>query len=295
MHVTKRLGAVALASCLTCRIAGAGQANPDNGIVYVSKVALEADALSVHGENTCAAAHVSVNVEGLNAAGRTPPTVTASLAGVDSKPAGVTIKVNSLKGRAVVTSSPADFTFRVCATGLPEGAASGTMTVNAALLKVSPESEWMVRAATPGADSATFTVNRGPDKPSEKPSLTLIVTPVDLRMAKQNGEAIFQFDVAASEGFTGTVLGNISISEPGNPDGIELQEGTKAGSLSFTFGAGQKLSDAHNLIYRIRTTANNQREGVLIYSISLSSAGGEVTTRSAFHQVRIKVGEGDEP
>ena len=249
---------------------------------------MDAATLSVHGETTCAAARVDVSVEGLD--GRTPPTLTASLAAVNSKPTGVGIQISGIRSKAAVTSSPASFTFRVCATGVPEGVDSGTVTIQATVVAPSQTGEWSVQNAA-GSDTATLKVNRGPDRPSETPSLTLIVTPVEMRMAKQNGEAVFQFDVAASEGFPGRVIGNVNISAPGNPDDVELLEGTRANSLSFAFGSGQKLSDAHNLMYRIRTTANNQREGVLIYSVSLSSAGGEVTTRNSAQEIRVTVGD----
>jgi len=288
---------MALAACLMCRIVSAQAASPDSqtnpvkGIVQVSKVGIESDALNVSGETMCAAARVWVTVEGPGG-GRTPPAVTASLAGSVSSPPGVTIAVDSLKDSGQVTDSPGIFTFRVCATGLPPGVASGTMTLHAAVLKVSPEGEWQVRDPRPGADATTFIVNAGRETVSEKPELRLIVTPVNLQMAKQSGEAVFEFDVAASKGFTGMVVGSVSITQPANLDEVELVEGTNSGSLSFRLGAGQKLSDAHHLRYRIRTSQDNPHGGVLVYGITLNADGDQFTPQDADQQVRVKVGGG---
>jgi hypothetical protein len=110
------------------------------------------------------------------------------------------------------------------------------MTVQAAVLKVSPASEWRIETPQAGTGTTTFSVNAGPEGRSSKPELRLIVTPVDLQMAKQNGEAVFEFDVAASKGFTGIVMGTINIAEPQNPDGVEWLEGTNSGNLGFTLG-----------------------------------------------------------
>ena len=297
MSGATRAGAIALATCLMCQIVSAQAASPDSqtnpvkGTVQVTLAGIEGDALNVSGETTCAAARVWVTVVGLIGSGRTPPTVTASLAGALSSPPGVTIAVDSLKDSGQVTNSPGVFTFRVCAAGLPPGVASGTMTLHAAVLKVSPQGEWQVRDPEPGADSATFTVNAGRETISEKPESRLIVTPVNLQMAKQSGEAVFEFDVAASKGFTGMVVGSVSIAQPANPDEVELIEGTKGGSLSFTLGAGQKLSDAHHLRYRIRTSKDNPHGGVLVYGITLNADGDQFTPRDAA-QVRVKVGGG---
>lgn len=297
MSDATRAGAIALATCLMCQIVSAQAASPDSqskpvkGTVQLTLAGIEGDGLNVSGETMCAAARVWVTVEGLGG-GRTPPTVTASLAGSASSPPGVTIAVDSLKDSGQVTDSPGDFTFRVCAAGLPPGVASGTMTLHAAVLKVSPEGEWRVRDPRPGADSITFTVNAGQETISEKPELRLIVTPVNLQMAKQSGEAVFEFDVAASKGFAGMVVGSVSITQPANLDEVELVEGTNSGSLSFRLGAGQKLSDAQHLRYRIRTSKDNPHGGVLVYGITLNADGDQFTPQDAAGQVRVKVGGG---
>jgi hypothetical protein len=63
----------------------------------------------------------------------------------------------------------------------------------------------------------------------------------------------------------------------------------RAESLSFTLGAGQKLSDANHLKYRIRTNAANSREGILTYWLTM---GDQFTPQDAVQQVTVKVGAG---
>jgi hypothetical protein len=202
----------------------------------------------------------------------------------------VTVDITGLTDSRQVTSSPAIFTFRVCVTGLPSGAAGGAMTVQAAVTKVSPDSDWRIGNPESSAGATTFAVNAGSAGTSAKPELKLIVTPVNLSMARQNGEAEFEFDVKASEGFPGIVVGSVSISQPMNPGSVELLEGTKGGNLSFTLSAGQKLSDAHHMKYRIRTSASNPHEGVLIYALFLNANGDRFTPQDAAQQVIVQVG-----
>jgi len=298
MGVATRAGAIALATCLTCQIVSAQAASPDpqtipvKGIVQVSKVSIDTDTLTVGGSGRCAIATVQVAVVGLGVKAVANPTVTVGLAGLRSKPPGLKVDVSGLTDSQQITNSPGIFAFRVCATALPPEVAIGAMTVQAAVLKVSPESVWRIENPQPSAGMTTFSVNAGPEGPSSKPELRLIVTPVDLQIAKQNGEAVFEFDVAASKGFTGVVMGIVSISEPQNPDGVELLEGTNSGNLGFTLGPGQKLSDAHHLRYRIRTSATNSREGVLTYGLTLNAKEDQFTPQGAAQQVTVKVGAG---
>ena len=64
-------------------------------------------------------------------------------------------------------------------------------------------------------------------------------------------------------------------------------EGTNSGSLSFRLGAGQKLSEAHHLRYRIRTSKDNPHGGITLYA-----DGDQFTPQDADQQVRVKVGGG---
>jgi len=296
MSDSTRAGAIALATCLMCRIVSAQAASPDSqtnpvkGTVRVSRVTIDTELLTLSGNGQCATATVQVVAVGLGTGAIPSPTVTVGLAGLQSRPPGITVDVTGITDSQQIDSSPGVFAFRVCATGLPPGVANGAMSVQAAVLKVSPESDWRIENPQSSRRTVTFAVSAVPEGPSPKPELRLIVTPVDLQMAKQYGEAVFEFDVAAGTGFTGIVVGTVRISGPQNPDGVELLEGTNSGSMSFTLGAGQKLSDANHLRYRIRTSATNSHEGILIYGLSLSAKGDQFTPRDASQQVTVKVG-----
>jgi len=295
MSGATQAGTVALATCLMCQTVSAQAASPASqiqGIVQVSRVSIDTDMLTVGGNGRCAIATVQIAVTGLGAKAIDNPTVTVGLSGLRSKPPGLTVDVSGLTESQQITTSPGIFAFRVCAAALPPEVAIGAMTVQAAVLKVSPEREWRIEKPEPSAGTTTFSVKAGPDGPSVKPELRLLVTPVDLQVARQNDEAVFEFDVAASKGFTGIVMGIVSIAEPRNPEGVELLEGTNSGNLGFTLGAGQKLSDAHHLRYRIRTSATNSQEGVLTYELTLNAKDDQFTPRDAAQLVTVKVGGG---
>jgi hypothetical protein len=296
MKGATRPGAIALATCLTCQIVTAQVASPDSqsisakGIVQVSKVSMDSGTLELSGATRCATATVQVAVIGLGVKPLPDPTVTISLVGSRTMPPGVSVDITGIKDSQQVTSSPGIFTFLVCATGLPSGTTGGAVTVQADVLKVSPESGWRVGNPELSACTVTFAVN-DPKRSSAKPELKLIVIPVSLQIAKQNGDAEFEFDVAASKGYPGIVVGSITISQPKNPDSVELVEGTNGGTLSFTLGEGQKLSDAHHLKYRIRTSPSNPHEGVLSYGLTLNANGDQITLQDATQQITVQVGD----
>jgi hypothetical protein len=128
-------------------------------------------------------------------------------------------------------------------------------------------------------------------KGPQKAVLRLMVWPTELQAKKQGGDVSFHLDVSADKGFGGTVSGSISISEPANPGHVELAEGLAGGNLSFKLAAGQKISDAKALVYRIRTAANNSSSGTLIYSVFLNGADDQFTAEKSAQQVRVKVTE----
>jgi len=135
------------------------------GLVQVQSVSMDTDPIYLSSaQPTCGTATVAVVVQGLNLTGITPPTVTVSVAGSTSTPPGASVSstpVSPSGGTTVATSSPANFTFNVCAAGLPQGAGSASMTIQGAVLGAVPDSEWTIKDPSPGANALkAFMINR---------------------------------------------------------------------------------------------------------------------------------------
>ena len=73
-----------------------------------------------------------------------------------------------------------------------------------------------------------------------KPEVALVVNMTELTVNRQDGRIQFQVDAMASEGFTGTISGTITVSQPTNPSGVHLTKGSDSKTFKFTLAAGQK-------------------------------------------------------
>jgi hypothetical protein len=128
-----------------------------------------------------------------------------------------------------------------------------------------------------------------------KPSITLIVAHDTVDVLRKNGSTYFTFDARASDGFSGTVSGSITVSQPANGDGVELAEGLEGKNISFTLAAGQKLSETQspeNLKFHVRTARTNPTNGQVIYSVFLNpSRDYESIETPRIVTVRVVTGE----
>lgn len=153
-------------SCAAEDVQSGGQSATTQVTPYVQVYSVSTDTNTIYvnssnGSPNCGTATVQALAQGLGLTGVPIPTVTVSLAGASSTPPGVTISVanpSPSSGQLYMTSSPSNFTFHVCATGLPQNQTSGTMTVQGAIIGVSP-SPWVLKdPAQPSNATASFTV-----------------------------------------------------------------------------------------------------------------------------------------
>lgn len=132
-------------------------------------------------------------------------------------------------------------------------------------------------------------------KASAKPSVTLIVAHDTVDVLRKNGSTYFTFDAQASDGFSGTVSGSITVSQPANGDQVELAEGLQAKNISFTLAAGQRISETQspeNLKFHVRTTRTNPTNGKVIYSVFLNPSNGYGSLKTPrIVTVRVVTGE----
>jgi len=125
----------------------------------------------------------------------------------------------------------------------------------------------------------------------QKPKLTLIVNPNSLDVARKDGRSYFLVDVVAGSQFKGTVSGSISVSDPFNPDGVELTEGRAGRNLEFTLASGHRISESksrEDLTFRVRTSPVNPNDGIVIYSVFLNSSG-EFDACDTPKQIKVRV------
>jgi hypothetical protein len=126
-----------------------------------------------------------------------------------------------------------------------------------------------------------------------RPEVTLMVRPLSLKLAQRQGAGSFTVDATASGGFSGTISGSITVSEPVNGDRIKLMAGAGPKTFAFRLGAGQNVSGAQpnsSLIFKVETSPSNDRGGVLVYTVSLDPSN-QFTTTDPVRQVRIVVGD----
>jgi len=123
-----------------------------------------------------------------------------------------------------------------------------------------------------------------------KPEVTLIVTPTNLTVERRDGAISFRVDAAASEGFSGTVSGTLTVAQPSNPSGVVLTKGYESKTFPFVLAAGQKTSDTsppQTGTFMIRTSPTNPTSGTLTYTITVDSSAG-FTARNSDFQLKVK-------
>jgi hypothetical protein len=105
-----------------------------------------------------------------------------------------------------------------------------------------------------------------------KPMVTLVVRPDNIAIEKQDGRAVMLVDASASEGFDGTISGTMSVSQPVNPYGIQLADGSEGRTYPFTLRAGQKTwqTTPHQTgKFAIATSPKNQAGPYLTYTVGI--------------------------
>lgn len=94
----------------------------------------------------------------------------------------------------------------------------------------------------------------------------------NLTINRQGGNISFEIDAFASDGFSGTVAGTISVSQPVNSSGVKLTEGSEGKTSRFTLKAGEKTSetkDRQTVTFTVATSPQNQTSGTLLYIVGL--------------------------
>lgn len=106
-----------------------------------------------------------------------------------------------------------------------------------------------------------------------RPGLTLGVSPLKLTAPASGGSASFTVDVRAARGFSGTLRGSITVSQPTNGERIALLDGSQSRTFSFALSEGQKMSDfepTERRTFRVEVAAGNRNAGNLAYSVFLN-------------------------
>jgi hypothetical protein len=129
-----------------------------------------------------------------------------------------------------------------------------------------------------------------------KAEVSLILSADTLDILRKNGKTYFRVDALASEGFSGTVSGSITVPQASNPDQVELTDGFESKTFQFTLAAGQRISDTQspeNLAFTIRTSPTNPTNGTLQYAVTLNPSTQYMTVNAAkIVKVRVITGIG---
>ena len=125
----------------------------------------------------------------------------------------------------------------------------------------------------------------------QKPVVTLRVSQEQIDLLRKNGNVSFEVDASASQGYSGTVSGTISVSEPSNPDRVDLVAGDKSKEFFFALAAGQKMSDTQSSeerTFRISTSPANPTNGTLHWAVTLNPSK-EYKTSDSPRSVEVRV------
>jgi hypothetical protein len=123
-----------------------------------------------------------------------------------------------------------------------------------------------------------------------KPEVTLIVSLTRLTVERRNGSISFRVDASASEGFSGTISGTITVPEPSNFSGVELTAGSDSKTFPFRLAAGQKTSDTkppQTGTFTVSTSSTNPTSGTLIYFVTVDPSNS-FTTKNSPLEVKVK-------
>jgi len=125
------------------------------------------------------------------------------------------------------------------------------------------------------------------------PVVNLSVSSTSLTVARQNGTATFTVDASASGGFTGTISGSITVSQPSNPNQVVLDVGSGSQTYNFTLSSGQSTSGTCNVpatnCFTITTSAQNQQSGNLVYTVTIDPSGSYTIGSTSPKQVTVTV------
>lgn len=105
-----------------------------------------------------------------------------------------------------------------------------------------------------------------------KPEVTLVVKPTELTVNKEDGRITFQVDAKASEGFTGTISGTLTVSQPINGTGIHLTQGSDSKTFKFTLAASQKTWETtppQTGTFTVSTSPTNPAAGTVTYVVTV--------------------------
>lgn len=103
-----------------------------------------------------------------------------------------------------------------------------------------------------------------------KPAIKLLVDQRNLTIDRRAGSMSIVIDAAASDGFSGTIEGTISVSGVTNPSGVKLRAGQIGRGFPFKLTAGHKLSETGAfLTFTIETSPTNDESGTLSYTVAI--------------------------
>lgn len=155
----------------------------------------------------------------------------------------------------------------------------------------------IISLATALLASQSHVRSQGAQRPT--PTITLAVLPSpgtrldNVTIARSGGRASLLIAASASGGFSGTVSGTVTVSEPINADKVGLAEGTRAQTYPFTLGPGEatpaSCSAPVKNCFIIVTSASNNHAGEVFYTITVDPSKAYSLNEKSFAQVRVTV------
>jgi hypothetical protein len=126
------------------------------------------------------------------------------------------------------------------------------------------------------------------------PQVTLTVSTTGFHLGQQGQTGQFYANATVTGGFTGTISGTITISQPVNGNSILLDQGGSAQSYSFTLTPGGSTSNTCSApsvnCFTVMTDPANPNTGTLTYTVSVDpSSQFAVNGSSSPKQVVVTV------